>query len=59
MKRKAILAAALALLVVGCQPQSEFDRCMEVGTAIRMDFGDDEKMARMAAFDRCAQKKGE
>jgi len=36
MKRKAILAAALGLLVVGCQ--SEFDRCMEVGTAIQREF---------------------
>ncbi len=32
MKRKAMLAAVLGLLVVGCQ--SEFDRCMEVGTPI-------------------------
>ncbi len=34
MKRKAMLAAALGLLVVGCQ--SEFDRCMEVGTPINV-----------------------
>ena len=54
MKWQAILAAALGLLVVGCQPQSEFDRCMEVGTAILLDAGEDERTARLAAFDRCA-----
>jgi len=38
MRRKAMLAAALGLLVVGCQPQSEFDRCMEHGMAIQREF---------------------
>ena len=37
MKRKAMLAAALGLLVVGCQ--SEFERCVEIGTASNMEFG--------------------
>ncbi len=36
MKRKAMLAAVLGLLVVGCQ--SEFDRCMEAGVAINTRF---------------------
>ncbi len=63
MKRKAMLAAVLALLVVGCQPQSEFDRCMEVGTAIHREFvrlginDGSETTANLAkhdAWQRCA-----
>ncbi len=66
MKRQAILAAALGLLVVGCQPQSEFDRCMEVGTAIvrelsvRTGSDDDEDTALLAkaeAWEACAGRR--
>jgi len=57
MRRQAILAAVLGLLVVGCQPQSEFDRCMEVGTAVWLDQGNSEKDARFQAFAMCVPNK--
>ncbi len=55
MRRKAMLAAVLGLLVVGCQ--SEFDRCMEVGTAIMLDKGLNELDARVYTFIKCAPNK--
>jgi len=64
MKRKAMLAAALGLLVVGCQ--SEFDRCMEVGTAIQREYvrlGIDKdsefetNLAKQHVWERCAGRR--
>ncbi len=55
MKRKAMLAAALGLLLVGCQ--SEFDSCMKAGTAVWLDQGNSEKDARFQAFVMCVPNK--
>jgi len=52
MKRKAMLAAVLGLLLVGCQ--SEFDSCMKAGTAIFVGQGTHPKNARFVAFTMCS-----